>query len=175
MNIKKEDKKAKKKNAFDAACDYLSISERSIKETTDKLLEKGYSEAEAAEAVQKLKDAGILDDHGYALRYIEYAIRKGRGMRRIKNELRQKGIDAFEIEDIMFELSESGVIDAERGRDRALEQAMKIVKGKEIDEKLIAKVARRLQTQGYEGDEVYFVLGRLRNMAKEEPTDGEPV
>ncbi len=157
----------KKKNAFDAACDFLSISERSIKETFGRLIEKGYSEQESEEAVQKLKEAGILDDHGYAMRYIEYALAKGRGMRRIKNELHRKGIEPFEVEDVLYELEEAGTITEDSGRERALKQAMDIVKGKDIDEKLVAKVARRLQTQGFENDEVYFVVGRLRSMAKE--------
>ncbi len=157
----------KKKKAFDAACDFLSISERSKKETLNKLLEKGYSEEESEEAVQRLAEAGILDDHGYTMRYIEYSLAKGRGMRRIKNELRLKGIEAFEVEDVIYEMQEAGTIAEDNGRERALEQAMNIVSGKEIDEKLIAKVARRLQTQGFESDEVYFVIGRLRSMAKE--------
>ena len=161
-------KEKKKKPAFDAACDYLGTAERTVKEVRDKLSEKGYEESEIDDAVQKLTEAHILDDHGYAVRYIEYAIAKGRGMRRIRDELRRKGVDSFGIEDAVYELSEAGQLSEDSGRERALEQAMAIVSGKEIDEKLIAKVARRLQTQGFESSEVYFVTGRLREMKKED-------
>ena len=159
-------KEKKKKSAFDAACDYLNRSERSTKEVRDKLSEKGYDDAEIDEAVQKLTELRFLDDHGFTVRYIEYATAKGRGMRRIRDELRRKGIDSFEVEDAVYELSENGRLSEESGRERAMEQALAIVSGKEIDEKLIAKVGRRLQTQGFDSGEVYFVIGRLRDMQK---------
>lgn len=157
-----------KKSAFDAACDYLSRAEHSTKEVRDKLSEKGYDEAEIEEAVQKLTELRFLDDPGFTVRYIEYAMSKGRGMRRIREELRRKGIDSYLVEDAVYELTEGGQLSEDSGRERALAQAMAIASGKEIDEKLIAKVARRLQTQGFESSEVYFAIGRLRDMKDKE-------
>lgn len=155
-----------KRSAFDAACDYLSRLERTEAEVRDKLFEKGYEEDEIDEAVQKLNEAHYLDDHGFAVRYIEFALAKGRGMRRIRDELRRKGIDSFVVEDAVYELAEEGQLTEDSGRERALEQAQSIASGKEIDEKLIAKVGRRLQTQGFESGEIYYAIGKLRDSSK---------
>lgn len=153
-----------KKHAFDAACDYLSISERSTFEVRKKLKEKEYTEEEIEEAIAKLNEHGFLDDRGFAGRYIEYALSKGRGMRRIKDELRRKGIDSFDLEDVIYELEDAGIIESASGRERALEQAMAALKGKIPEEKDIARVGRKLATLGFEGDEIYYAIGQIKKL-----------
>ena len=55
-------------SAFDTAIYYLTFRDRSRKELCDKLTEKGYEEAEIAEAVEKLMSYGYIDDERYAHR-----------------------------------------------------------------------------------------------------------
>ena len=56
-------------SAFDTAIYYLTFRDRSRKELCDKLAEKGYEEAEIAEAVEKLMSYGYIDDERYASSY----------------------------------------------------------------------------------------------------------
>ena len=151
-----------KRKAFDAACDYLSRSERSRFEVEKKLKEKEYDEEEIAQAVEKLLELGFLDDHGFAARYAEFAIGKGRGLYRIKTELRQKGISAFDIEDVLYELEEAGIIGPDIQRQRALEIAQGVAEGREPDEKLIGKISRKLASLGYDSSDIHFAIGQIR-------------
>lgn len=73
-------------SAFDTAIYYLTFRDRSRKELCDKLAEKGYEEAEIAEAVEKLMSYGYIDDERYASSYIRNQMR-AKGRRRITMEL----------------------------------------------------------------------------------------
>lgn len=164
INLNKE-----KKHAFDAACDYLSISERSTFEVRNKLKEKDYTDIEIEEAIEKLNVHGFLNDKNFAKHYVEYALAKGRGMRRIKDELRKKGIDSFDLEDVLYELEDEGIIDSADSKERALEQAMKALGNKIPEDKDIARIGRKLNTLGFSSDEIYFAVGKLMKLKK----DGE--
>lgn len=156
-----------KKKAFDAACDYLSIAERSSFEVEKKLKEKGYEPDEIAEALEKLKELGFVDDKAFGRRYAEFALAKGRGLYRIKNELRKKGISSFDVEDIMFELEEDGMTGPEQQRERAAEIAAEVLAGHEPDDRILAKISRKLAGLGYSPQDIYHVLGRIRNGKKD--------
>lgn len=162
-----------KKSAYEAACDILNYAERTVAEIRQKLSDKGYDEEEIDETVARLTEAGFLDDRGYAERYIEYALNKGKGMRRIRDELRRKGIAQFDIEDILFELEEQGRLEAADGKERAMKVAREAIGSAPLDEKMVARVARRLQSRGFEGDEVYYVLGVLRREMRSGRDDEE--
>ena len=71
--------------------DYSDMSERKMR---SKLTHAGFSEQVAAETVEKLREAGYLDDLRYAERYAEN-VANGRlyGPRRIIEELYARGID----------------------------------------------------------------------------------
>ena len=151
-----------KKKAFDAACDYLSRAEHSCFEVDKKLTEKGYDEEERAGAIEKLKELRFLDDKGFAQRYIEFALAKGRGMRRIKEELRRKGISAFDMEDVLYSLEEEGTIAPESQRERALSVALQALGNKEPDEKQMARIGRKLAGLGYDSQDIYYAMGEIR-------------
>ena len=96
-----------------------------------------------------------MDDSDYCLRYFDYAFAKGRGILRIKRELEEKGVDSQTIQIALedYEPEESEF-------DRAAEQAEKIVQGKEIDDRLLAKIGRRLGSMGYASHVIYQVIGK---------------
>ncbi|MCF0141484.1 MAG: regulatory protein RecX [Mogibacterium sp.] len=154
--------KKEKRSAFDAAADYLSRRARTCKETRDYLRKKEYSEEEISEAVNKLLEYEYLDDADYAKRYFEYGYSRMKGRRKIEAELMEKGVEASVIanacEDYFYE-------NGAREYENALEiaQAEYERSGKnEADEKLVGKVARKLESKGYRTDDIYKVIAEMR-------------
>lgn len=91
-------------SAFDTAIYYLTFRDRSRKELITKLKEKGYSESEIDDTVEKLLRYGYLDDERYALSYIKSHI-QSRGRKRITLELSGKGVDPETTRELFSELS----------------------------------------------------------------------
>lgn len=173
--MKEESKNNKKKrSAFDAACGYLSFRERSAFEIREYLREKGYDGEERDAALEKLKESGFVNDGGFADRYIEYAMSKGRGPKRIRRELRQKGISPEDIEDAFYRLEENGTgVDwQERAAEQAAEslksdEAASLQNGERLSDRTAGRISRRLDSLGYDGSHVRYALGRLRAMRGE--------
>lgn len=68
-----------------------------------KLLERGYGVQAADAVLDDLEEAGYIDDHDYAVRYIKDAVRlKQHGKQRIRADLAQKGIPR-ELADAVFD------------------------------------------------------------------------
>lgn len=157
-----EDKKtSKKKSALDAAADYLSYRMRTCAEVAKKLKDKGYDEDEIEGAIEQLKSLKYLDDYEYALRYYQYSSSKHHGARRAERELSDKGVPsetiALAYEDYIYE---SKVDEYEE----ALEIAKKEVELKGIapDDRMIARVARKLESRGFRADDIYRVMSEMR-------------
>ena len=72
-------------------------------EASRMLAEKGYEEAEIAEAVEKLMSYGYIDDERYASSYIRNQMR-AKGRRRITMELSGKGVDSEMTRELCMEL-----------------------------------------------------------------------
>ena len=148
----------------DVALKYLAARARTVVEMKDHLLGRGYTEEDVNQLIDTLKEKKYLDDLQYACDYINYGKSKGRGRIRISQELQRKGIDSFTTEDAFYIVSKEDN-DQERTKDsereRAFIQAMKIVEGKEIDKRILGKVSRRLVALGFDGETVYYVLGRI--------------
>ena len=155
----------------DEALNILSYAMRTEKQVRDKLKEKGFYEEDIEETVSYLKEYSYLDDLKYAVMYIRYAGQKGHGRRRIETELAKRGIGKSLMEDAWYEhekqLMEDG-IEVPSERDRAYEAALKVVGTKPVDDKLIAKVGRRLQTLGFDSDATYYAVGRIMKMKNQE-------
>lgn len=150
----------KKRPAMDVAADYLAARMRTCSEVRKKLQEKSYNADEIEEAIENLQNLNYLNDYDYAKRYFEYSASKHRGAKRAERELAEKGVDsetiALAYEDYIYE---SKVDEYEE----ALEIARSACNGvSEIDEKLIAKVARKLQSRGFKMDDIYKVMSEMR-------------
>ena len=166
--------------AKDAALTYLSYGMRTEKQMRTKLKEKGFDKEQDTciidDVIDFLKEYKFLDDEKYAVSYIEYAQAKGHGMIKIKSELKNRGIDSFVIEDAVYEYrkmreEDGDAFDTEK--DRALNEALKVVSGQEVDDKLIAKVGRRLKSRGFDNESVYYAVGQIMKMKKSGEEDYE--
>ncbi len=142
-------------NVYDIALRYLGSRARTCREMELHLKRKGFAEEEIAETITELEAHHYLSDFDYCREYFSYATGKGRGYQRIQGELEAKGVQSQIIrmawEDYEPEYSEL---------NRAKMQAEKIVEGKfPVDEKLLAKLGRRLNTLGYSTDVIYQIVG----------------
>ncbi|MGN1412681.1 MAG: regulatory protein RecX [Anaerovoracaceae bacterium] len=149
-----------KANAFDKAAAYLSAQPRTQWEVRKYLKQKEYDPSEIDDAVEQLLEYGYLDDLEYCRSYIRVAAEKGKGQKKIRQELEARGIGRETMEEAFPELDE---------KKRALEVAVKMARqqlseGKGLDEKFLARAARRLAGLGYTTDVIYFVIGKLRGI-----------
>ena len=165
-----------KMDAFDRAAGYLAVMPRTEKEIREYLKKKEYSQQEIDEAAEKLQEYRYLDDVAYGVSFIRQAAAKGWGRSKIDRSLMDKGVSRSDCEAAWDQLAE----DADGGTDaaklfdekkRALEIAVKMTRqhlgeGKELDEKFLARVGRRLAGQGYSADTVYFVMNKLRGLKR---------
>ena len=76
----------------------LSYGDRSARELTYKLVQKGCDKEHAARAVAMLIEAGYLRESSAALREAERSVAKHRSRRRVEYDLRAKGYDASEAD-----------------------------------------------------------------------------
>ena len=148
-----------KKSAMEAAAAYLANRMRTEQEVRRRLKEKEYEPSEIDETVEELLRFGYLNDTEYALRYFEYNREKKRGSGRAARELAEKGVDETVIknarEDFLYENKVNEFEDA-------LALASKEANGQETDDKLKAKIARKLETRGFSNGDIIKVLGALK-------------
>lgn len=172
---KKSNPQTHKANAFDKAAAYLSAQPRTQCEVRKYLKQKEYDASEIDDAVKQLLEYGYLDDLQYCQSYIRVAAGKGKGQKKIRQELEARGIGYETMKAAMLRMEEDGddsgsgnpvVLDEKK---RALEVAVKMARqqlseGKALDEKFLARAARRLAGLGYTTDVIYFVIGKLRGI-----------
>ena len=169
MNTDRKEKK-NKKTAFEAACSYLANRMHTTAEVRKYLESKEYDDNEITEAVNYLIGMSYLDDYLYAARYYEHNREKRRGVLRAERELIEKGIDRETVrnakEDFLFEQNVDEFEDAlEIARKEVYTK--KDVYGddvivKEMDDRLSAKIARKLESKGYSRSDIFRVLDTLR-------------
>ncbi|MGM9521323.1 MAG: regulatory protein RecX [Oscillospiraceae bacterium] len=83
---------ASRMNAKARALRILGTRSLSKKELYDRLVEKGETEEDSAEAVDILEALGFLDDSEYAASIVRHYSQRGYGAGRIKNELYRRGV-----------------------------------------------------------------------------------
>lgn len=157
-------------NIYDAALRYLSSRSRTVFEMRKYLAGRGYEEEETESLIAEFMSEGYLNDEDYCRQYFRYGHSSGKGKRKLFYELREKGIDSavaeIAFEDFKEELSAEGTVFDER--KQALSEAEKVLRlagippGGPVPEKVLARIARKLQSRGFESDVIYSVLGELR-------------
>jgi len=164
-----------KKTAAEAAYSYLAGRMRTAEEVRSFLKDKGYAEDEITETVNELIGLRYLDDYLFALRYYEYNREKKRGVLRAERELLGRGIDKETArnakEDFLYEQKVDEYEDALAIARKEVYVPSDIdgeppVK-KEVDDKLAAKIARRLESKGYAKGDIFRVLDSIRREAGE--------
>lgn len=166
-----KEKNKSKKTAMEVAASYLANRMRTVEEMRKHLREKEFSEKEVEETLNDLIGLKYLDDYAYAVRYYEYNTEKHRGSFRAMRELEEKGVDKqtvkFALEDYLYEHKvDEYEIALEVARkevfiaDDNLDEPGIVVKT--VDEKMSAKVARKLEARGFKRDDIYRVLDEMR-------------
>ena len=170
-----EKEEKNKKTAHEAAYAYLANRMRTSEEVRRHLREKEYDEAEITEVINDLIGLRYLDDYLFAARYYEYNREKKRGTQRAERELLEKGIDKETArnakEDFLFEQKVDEFEDALEIAKKELYVQSDIYgeppRRREIDAKLTAKIARKLEGKGFSKSDIFRVLDRIRRESEE--------
>ena len=141
--------------ALNYAIQLLSRKDRTIKEITDKLNEKGFDIEIKNGVLDKLKEYNYLNDEVYCEKYINDKIKFSKyGKNKIKANLYLKGVDKDIISQKIIE------IDSNIEYDRALELARKKLPSlQKYDKiKIKAKLGNHLISKGFDFDVVNKVI-----------------
>ena len=148
------------RDVMDEAADLLTARSLTKAELAKKLKSKGFGSPEIEAAAQRLEELGYVDDASFAARYAADAARKGKGKLRIARELAQKGLDVHAAKEAIDALAAEEDVLSER--ERAMAEAQKMLRGERPDEKTLARIARRLSSQGYEPSVIWDVISKIR-------------
>lgn len=167
--------KKNNKTAIETAYAFLASRMRTTEEVRKHLESKAYSESEIIDAVNELIGMRYLDDYQFALRYYEYNHEKKRGVLRAERELMEKGIDKETVrnakEDFLYEYKISEFEDAFDIALREVYEPSDMYGGspvmKTVDDRLIAKIARKLESKGFSKGDIFRVLESIRREAGE--------
>ncbi|MBR5228395.1 MAG: regulatory protein RecX [Firmicutes bacterium] len=99
-------KKTEKQKIIEAALRLLDFQDRTAAELQEKLEKKGFDSNRVSEAVEYLKDSGLVDDRRYAELFAQGRFEAGKGRTWIKNRLASKGISRDIIEESMSQILE---------------------------------------------------------------------
>lgn len=165
------------KDCHDTALSYLEHRERSANEVKSHLKSKGFQDKEIEEELQSLNELHYVDDERYCEDYIRYGKGKGRGPVRLQLELKEKGIDSELIqntlEDNFNRLTEKEAAHKEAEKmlgssgkrigEWDIESHHEFEEARvEVNEKMVAKIGRRLASLGYHTEIIYEVMGQVR-------------
>ncbi|MDR1952857.1 MAG: RecX family transcriptional regulator [Clostridiales Family XIII bacterium] len=149
----------KKKSARGRALAFLVRRDRTEYQVRLLLTKEGYAPAEIEDAVAFLESLGYVDDAVYAERYLRELIEKGRGRRRIVDEMRRRGLHV----DLIAEVLRTS-FSAELELENAIKLARKVVGALPEDaEKTIRarKIFLKLTGQGYNFDVINMAMNRV--------------
>jgi len=152
--------------AYERALIFLEKRDRTEREVLDKLTGSGYNEDAVLTALERLRNAGLVNDADYAERFLEALIAKGRGRLRISSEMRRKGLG----EELVRNTIEDGLSAADE-REMAANAARRCFSGlPEEDDlrKTMARVGRKLATLGYTWEVIGSVMSELRIATEDE-------
>ena len=143
-------------SAYDAALSYLSPKARTVREVELKLDEGSYSEGEIMQTIDRLKEAGLLDDEKYARDFIDSRLSSKPVSRfRLREQLRAHHVPEEMIREALDEV--------EPGTE--FENAVAVVKkfarqfeGMEDEDKKRRLIYARLQTRGFSHDTIMAAM-----------------
>ena len=137
--------------ALNKAAELASRRMISGKELYDKLIQKSYSEEIADFCVNKLTDAGLINDEQYAYAIVRHYYAKSYGVGRIKDELWRRGIDRDLWDDALKQLPDT---------DEKIDHYISTHLSDPTDQKQIQKVSNSLFRRGYSWDEIKSAMRR---------------
>ncbi len=162
---KSEPKKDGVSEVMNAASNILVFADNTEKSLREKLMRKGFAPELVDKAVERLKEAGLVNDARLMKSYTEYlADKKLYGKARIKLELQKKGFDRELINGRFDECTED--VDFK-------ENCVKMVRKKNLvqkicDTKTARAVTAALARYGYGYAEIKYAYTRLLEENEEE-------
>lgn len=161
-----------------AALRYVAMQAKTEGQVEDYLKRKGFEKESIEEALVFLREYDYINDEKFCRMYFREAAIKGKGRRRIEQELIKKKISPAFARTALNEMlsddnPEYDILMEEilPEKERALKLGRKMLRihledGKEADKNFMAKVGRRLISQGYGQDVLYSVIGTLMKESK---------
>ena len=144
--------------AKEAALHLLAVRARSRGELERRLAQQGFGEAVVAAALDRLAEAGLVDDAAFAAAYAESRAARGADARVIASELRDRGVApglAERVTDAVVPPEEQ----AERCRQVAVARLARL--GDLAPEVRFRRLAGYLERRGYPAEVISTVLGDL--------------
>lgn len=152
-----------KPDAMETALRYLEHRARTEQEVRTRLTDAAFDAEDIRDCLQRLKDLHYIDDTEYALAYLRRHLEKRRGRLRYFRELAGRGIDRETAQRAIYEYEDEENADLyEVERENALQEAIRILEGRELTDKEKARAGRRLAALGYDTSQIYGVLSELR-------------
>ena len=163
-----------------AALKYVAAGLKTKGQVAEYLRKKGFESDDIEDGLFMLSDYNYINDAYYCQVYFREACRKGRGRRRIEQDLENKKIPRDVVKNALDDLlSEDNpeyddlLVETLTEKERALKIAYKMAEtqkasGKEIDKNFCAKVGRRLMTTGYGSDVIYHCIGQMMKGREDE-------
>jgi len=157
----------------DTAMRYLENRAHTKQEMKEYLLKKGFEEADADDAVQRLSEVRYLDDVSYSAQFLKYGFGKGWSVNRVKQELRKRGVSDNDIVQGIYAYEDENETDIESGEaGRAFVQAEKFMRTAEAaDQKTMGRLGRRLSGFGYAPGVVYKTVGLVMKKYQKDDED----
>lgn len=90
-------------NAFSQALRLLSRREHGARELTEKLIQKGYTQDEAEQALVTCQQQGLQSERRFIEALVRSRMRQGYGPQRIKQELQAKQVDTDLLDEILHD------------------------------------------------------------------------
>lgn len=136
----------------------LEHMDRTEKGLQDRLIQGGFSEAAAEDAVAYVKDYGYVNDYRYALNYILYRIHS-KSRQKIFQELLQKGISQDVASEAWEEASDLEEPDETSLLRTAIEK--KCSPGDTLDDKAMRRLYGYLLRRGFRMGDITAVLDEM--------------
>ena len=158
-------------SALEKAMRLLTVSARTERELTKKLLNSGYGPTETAAAVEECRKRGYVNDELFASDFTVSGIDRGSGPRLIRQKLLRRGIDR---ELALQTLEEHGDLE-ESGARRALEFKWKMLSREQDPYKKKMKAFRFLAGRGFSPELAARLIREMAALDAQETEDDEPM
>lgn len=161
------DRKRPGPDPLTSALRLLSYRARSVRETRERLLDKGFEAAEVDSAVEYLLEAGYLDDERYARDLVSSRVRnKGWGRTKIASDLRKRGVAEKAAAGALSGLDDESERSTAEGAAR--KWLRKSGRTPPLDRKDFLRAFRHLKARGFATGVTMDVLKPLRGPGTEE-------
>lgn len=145
------------KGAWERALSLLETCDRTQRQVEEKLIRRGVAPPAAQAVVQRLKEAGLIDDAAYARRVVQLESAQAKGRYAVKRKLMQRGVAPQQAEQALSALTQ------EQQQDACLEAARKLCRRYREDPPPAArrKLGQALARRGFSWEDIGPALEKV--------------